>query len=672
MATPNKLNLTRDQLASFLQDFEQIKQFEKLFATVNTNTNADIPAAEIAAGNSGQAANDALAQIAALAKLVELVITEPRNELGTMAILQQDNLPWIQFDTTSTVARETGRVWWDNTNSIQTLNIGMAGTNATLQVGEEMYYRVKASAAITEGQVVMFTGSVGASGALTAAPAAGLTKSTAAYVMGVATEDIANNGWGYITQFGLVRDINTTGGAEAWVDGQILYYNPAVAGVLTKTVPTAPAAKVEVATVVHAATNGSLFIRVTERFELTQLNDVESAAAVNLDLLQYNGSIWQHKSPSTISVGTATNLAGGAANRIAYQTAPSTTDFITAPTIANTFLEWSGGAFQWTSAASGSGTVTSVSGTGTVNGITLTGTVTTSGSLTLGGTLSGIGNAQLTNSTITINGSAIALGGSVSVGTVTSVAALTLGTTGTDLSSTVATGTTTPVITLNVPTASAANRGALSAADWSTFNGKQDPLAKSTSAFTSGTAQTYTAPARTTWVKITVVGPGGNGGAANTSRATGGGGGAVSIAWKSMTAGQTLTYTVGTGSGTASSVSSGTLSISTVTANSGANGTTTSYALSQTAGAAGGTATGGDVNMSGGRGGYSFGSSTTVTTNFSGKGGDCPGFGTGGSNLAMVATAGVAGVGYGAGGGGAHGNNTAASGTGGIIIFEAY
>ncbi|NDE02060.1 MAG: hypothetical protein EBZ91_10015, partial [Gammaproteobacteria bacterium] len=35
----------------------------------------------------------------------------------------------------------------------------------------------------------------------------------------------------------------------------------------------------------------------------------------------------------------------------------------------------------------GSGTVTSVSGTGTVNGLTLTGTVTSSGSLTLGGTL---------------------------------------------------------------------------------------------------------------------------------------------------------------------------------------------------------------------------------------------------------------------------------------------
>lgn len=59
---------------------------------------------------------------------------------------------------------------------------------------------------------------------------------------------------------------------------------------------------------------------------------------------------------------------------------------------------------------------------------------------------------------------------------VTSVAELTLGTTGTDLSSTVANGTTTPVITLNVPTASATNRGVLSSTDWSTFNAKQNSL----------------------------------------------------------------------------------------------------------------------------------------------------------------------------------------------------
>lgn len=84
--------------------------------------------------------------------------------------------------------------------------------------------------------------------------------------------------------------------------------------------------------------------------------------------------------------------------------------------------------------------------------------------------------------TLTINGTAYDLTANRtwSVGTVTSVAALTLGTTGTDLSSSVANGTTTPVITLNVPTASATNRGALSSTDWSTFNGKQNALVSGT------------------------------------------------------------------------------------------------------------------------------------------------------------------------------------------------
>jgi hypothetical protein len=197
-------------------------------------------------------------------------------------------------------------------------------------------------------------------------------------------------------------------------------------------------------------------------------------------------------------------------------------------------------------------------------------------------------------------------------------------------------------------------------------------LAQGTSAFTTGTAQTYTAPANTQRVKVTVVGPGGNGGAATGQRATGGGGGGVAIKWLAMTAAQTLVYTVGTASGTASTVASGTLTITTITANSGTNGAGTAYANSITAGGAGGTATNGDVNITGGQGGYSYGSGTTVQTNFGGKGGDCPGFGSGGPALAIVATAGVQGQGFGAGGGGAHGNATSAAGRGGIIIFEAY
>jgi hypothetical protein len=133
--------------------------------------------------------------------------------------------------------------------------------------------------------------------------------------------------------------------------------------------------------------------------------------------------------------------------------------------------------------SSGTGTVTSVGLSGGTTGLTTTGSpITTTGTITLGGTLAvasgGTGTAtpslvagtNITSITGTWPNQTInASGGS---GTVTSVAALTLGTSGTDLSSTVANSTTTPVITLNVPTASATNRGALSSADWTTFNNK--------------------------------------------------------------------------------------------------------------------------------------------------------------------------------------------------------
>lgn len=95
--------------------------------------------------------------------------------------------------------------------------------------------------------------------------------------------------------------------------------------------------------------------------------------------------------------------------------------------------------------------------------------------------LSGKQDTLTSGTTIkTVNSNSLLGSGNISVGTVTSVAALTIGTTGVDVGSTVATGTTTPVITLNIPTASASARGALSSSDWSTFNGKQAALVSGT------------------------------------------------------------------------------------------------------------------------------------------------------------------------------------------------
>jgi hypothetical protein len=81
------------------------------------------------------------------------------------------------------------------------------------------------------------------------------------------------------------------------------------------------------------------------------------------------------------TVTTATNLGGGAANRIAYQTGTGSTTFIVAPTNANTFLEWSGSAFQWST--NPLGTVTSVA-LSVPTGLTVSGSpITNSGTFAI-------------------------------------------------------------------------------------------------------------------------------------------------------------------------------------------------------------------------------------------------------------------------------------------------
>ena len=63
-----KLNLTRDQLAEFLTNQQQIRQFELLFSTVDAIAPDVVLEINIAAGTAQATANDALAQIVALAQ----------------------------------------------------------------------------------------------------------------------------------------------------------------------------------------------------------------------------------------------------------------------------------------------------------------------------------------------------------------------------------------------------------------------------------------------------------------------------------------------------------------------------------------------------------------------------------------------------------------------------
>ena len=246
-------------------------------------------------------------QIAELRKQIEALEVQVRPELGTMSQLQQANLPWVTFDTTpQSLPTDIGTVAWDGGT---TLGIQMTA-NVLQPVGESQYFYIKADSTITKGQLIMFTGAVGASGVIKGAPATGLTDGQ--YLMGIAAEDIATNGFGLVTSFGHVRGWNTTGApvGETWADGDILYYNPSIAGGLTKTQPTAPNVKATIAVVVNAAPAGSgdVFVRVSTGSVLggTDSNVQFGTLATN-DLIQYNGTYWTNVTPAAIIAG-----AGGA------------------------------------------------------------------------------------------------------------------------------------------------------------------------------------------------------------------------------------------------------------------------------------------------------------------------------------------------------------------------
>ena len=278
---------------------------------------------------------------------------------------------YIQFSTAAAAPTAVaGRLYWDNADGAQTLSLVMADTGVVQQIGEEQYYRVKASSTITNGQVVMKTGSVGNSGALTAAPATGLQPTESDHILGLATQDIATGAFGYVTSFGVVRGINTTGGAENWVDGDVLYYNPAVTGGMTKNKPSIPNAIVIIGIVVNAASNGAILVRPVFGSVLGGTDgNVSFSSLTNGDVIVYQdggNGYWKNVTQSTLSVGyattagsagsattatTATNLAGGSAGSVPYQTGAGATSFLGIGT-GTYILTSSGTAPQWTNPSS--------------------------------------------------------------------------------------------------------------------------------------------------------------------------------------------------------------------------------------------------------------------------------------------------------------------------------
>jgi hypothetical protein len=224
-----------------------------------------------------------------------------------------------------TIASADGSVVVTGTTAIDLSVPVAAATNSVL-----IPVRNTTGATLTKGTAVYISGATGQIS--TVSKALATSDATSAQTLGLVTANIANNSNGNVTLIGTLTNFDTS----AYTDGAQLYLSPTTAGTLTATKPYAPQHLVYVAVVEHAhPTQGKLFVKVQNGYEMDELHNVSAQSPANNDGLFYNTttSLWEKKSIVTALGYTpydATNPTG-------YITSSALSPYLTSATAATTY-----------------------------------------------------------------------------------------------------------------------------------------------------------------------------------------------------------------------------------------------------------------------------------------------------------------------------------------------
>lgn len=158
----------------------------------------------------------------------------------------------IQFNTNPSITPAIGKLYYNVTDSALEVQINAEVSNT---IGEENYMTGvnKTGVQIDDGQAVFVDGSQGNSPTIRLAQADSIETS---FIIGIATQNIANNARGKVTTFGKVHGYNTS----AWATGTKLYLSTTHAGALTDTIPSSPNITACVAITLNSTNNGTICV----------------------------------------------------------------------------------------------------------------------------------------------------------------------------------------------------------------------------------------------------------------------------------------------------------------------------------------------------------------------------------------------------------------------------
>lgn len=216
-----------------------------------------------------------------------------------------------------------GTMFWDNQD--ETLSVVMAGGNVIQQVGQELYIRAvnKTGSIITNGSIVYISGAQGNRPTISLANANSYANSQK--VIGLATEDIGINAYGYVTIEGLVRDLDTS----THSDGDYLYLSTN-SGQWSTTPPSDGLARIKIGVVTKShGTDGWVCVKVQEDKYMFGAPD-----GGNYSYFSSNGSL------NSVGVGLI--------NEVTYKRKVKTTTTSTELTSTNSGLVIAGGTITLT------------------------------------------------------------------------------------------------------------------------------------------------------------------------------------------------------------------------------------------------------------------------------------------------------------------------------------
>ena len=206
-----------------------------------------------------------------------------------------------------------GRVFWDDDS--HTFGVYNDVSDVTLQVGQETHIRVKneTGSQINNGQVVYISGASGQQPLVSLAIA---TDHDLICNTSLATHNIGNGEFGYVTVRGLVRGVNTS----SWGAGDRLYVSATVPGGLQNTPPDPPNQKAFIGTVIVSGNNGSILVNPAHHGGTEQLSDVSNSQTDNSILVwdgtaQYYVTDYNISNDGTLAADSNTNIPTEAATK---------------------------------------------------------------------------------------------------------------------------------------------------------------------------------------------------------------------------------------------------------------------------------------------------------------------------------------------------------------------